>query len=158
MAFISEMTRKLFHDPRYLNDRAEETRSVALQILDAFSRRTMLEIAESYDSLARHAAQRLGEGPVRLRSPRMLRLPNGASCGAQPYRCAMALNPPRRISAEQCGELDPLASSPDDCTMSTMMAQGLGCSCVNLVRRGIASSGSYRLHVAFEIETLACRQ
>jgi hypothetical protein len=70
----------------------------------------------------------------------------------------MALNPPRRISAEQCRELDPLASSPDDCTMSTMMAQGLGCSCVNLVRRGLASSGSYRLHVAFEIETLACRQ
>jgi hypothetical protein len=42
--------------------------------------------------------------------------------------------------------------------MSTMMAQGLGCSRVNLVRRGLASSGSYCLHVAFEIETLACRQ
>jgi hypothetical protein len=55
------MTKKLFHDPRYLNDRAEETRRVALQILDAFSRRTMLEIAESYDSLARHAARRLVE-------------------------------------------------------------------------------------------------
>jgi hypothetical protein len=70
----------------------------------------------------------------------------------------MAQNPPRRISAEQCRELDPLASSPDDCTMSTVMAQGLDCSCVNLVRRGLASSRGYRLHVAFEIETLACHQ
>jgi hypothetical protein len=58
----------------------------------------------------------------------------------------------------RCRRLDPLASSPDDCTMSTMMAQGLGCQRVNLVRRGLASSGSYCLHVAFEIETLACRQ
>jgi hypothetical protein len=32
-----------------------------VQILDPFSRRTTLEIAETYDSLARHAAQRLDE-------------------------------------------------------------------------------------------------
>jgi hypothetical protein len=56
------MIRKLFHDPQHLHDRAEETRRVAVQILDPFSRRTMLEIAESYDSLARRAAQRLDEG------------------------------------------------------------------------------------------------
>jgi hypothetical protein len=58
------MTRKHFHGPRHLHDRAGETRRVAVQILDPFSQRTMLGIAESYDSLARHAAQRLDEaGP-----------------------------------------------------------------------------------------------
>jgi hypothetical protein len=59
MAFRDDQ--KTLSRSRYLRDRAEETRRVALQILDAFSRRTMLEIAESYDSLARHAARRLVE-------------------------------------------------------------------------------------------------
>jgi hypothetical protein len=31
MGWPSEMTRKLFHDPRHLHDRAEETRRVAVQ-------------------------------------------------------------------------------------------------------------------------------
>jgi hypothetical protein len=59
----SEMTRKLFHDPQYLHDRAEEARRVGLQILDPLSRRTILEIAESYEALARRSAQPCDELP-----------------------------------------------------------------------------------------------
>jgi hypothetical protein len=47
------MTKKLFHDSRHLHECAEETRTVAVQILDPYSRRTMLDIAESYENLAR---------------------------------------------------------------------------------------------------------
>jgi hypothetical protein len=47
------MTKKLFHDSRHLHESAEETRRVAVQILDPYSRRTMLDIAESYENLAR---------------------------------------------------------------------------------------------------------
>jgi hypothetical protein len=55
------MTKKLFHDPQHWHDRAEDARQVAAQILDPISRRKMLEIAESYKSLARRAAKRLNE-------------------------------------------------------------------------------------------------
>jgi hypothetical protein len=47
------MTRKLFHDSRQLHERAEEARRVAVQIYDPYSRRTMLDIAETYENLAR---------------------------------------------------------------------------------------------------------
>jgi hypothetical protein len=39
------MTRKLFHASRQLHEHAEEARSVAVQIYDPYSRRTMLDIA-----------------------------------------------------------------------------------------------------------------
>jgi len=55
------MTKKLFHDPEHWFERAEDARRLAVEILDPVSRRTMLEIAESYESLARRAAERLQE-------------------------------------------------------------------------------------------------
>jgi hypothetical protein len=59
----SKMSKKLFYDPQHWRDRAEDARKVAAQILDRTSKQTMLEIAESYESLARRAAQRLQEPP-----------------------------------------------------------------------------------------------
>jgi hypothetical protein len=47
------MSKKLFHVSRHLHECAEEARRVAVQILDPYSRRTMLDIAESYENLAR---------------------------------------------------------------------------------------------------------
>jgi len=55
------MTKKLFHDPEHWLERAEDARRIAVEILDPLSRRTMLEIAENYESLARRAAERLQE-------------------------------------------------------------------------------------------------
>jgi hypothetical protein len=49
------MSKKLFHDSEHWHDRAEEARKVAAQIIDPVSRRKMLEIAESYESLAGRA-------------------------------------------------------------------------------------------------------
>jgi hypothetical protein len=46
------LTKKLFHDPAHWHDRADDARRVAAEILDPVSRRKMLEIAESYESLA----------------------------------------------------------------------------------------------------------
>jgi hypothetical protein len=57
------MTKKLSHDPAHWHDRAEEARRVAAEILDPISRRKMLEIAESYESLARRAAERHVQSP-----------------------------------------------------------------------------------------------
>jgi hypothetical protein len=54
----SAMTKKLSHDPAHWHDRADDARRVAAEILDPISRRKMLEIAESYESLARRAAER----------------------------------------------------------------------------------------------------
>jgi hypothetical protein len=54
----SAMTRKLFDDPAHWHDRADDARRVAAEILDPISRRKMLEISESYESLARRAAER----------------------------------------------------------------------------------------------------
>jgi hypothetical protein len=54
----SAMTKKLSHDPAHWHDRADDARRVAAEILDPVSRRKMLEIAESYDSLARREAER----------------------------------------------------------------------------------------------------
>jgi hypothetical protein len=52
------MIKKLFHDPEHWHLRAEDARRVAAEILDPVSRRKMLNIAESYESLARRAAER----------------------------------------------------------------------------------------------------
>ena len=51
--------KNLFRNPQHWHDRAEDARKVAAQIIDPVSSRTMLEIAEAYESLARRAAQRL---------------------------------------------------------------------------------------------------
>jgi hypothetical protein len=50
-----------FHDPQHWRDRAEDARRLAAEIIDPPSRRTMLEIAESYESLARRAEQKMQE-------------------------------------------------------------------------------------------------
>jgi hypothetical protein len=52
------MTKKLFHDPEHWRDRADDARRVATEILDPLSRRRVLDIAESYETLARRAAER----------------------------------------------------------------------------------------------------
>jgi hypothetical protein len=56
------MTKRLSHDPEHWHDRAEDARRVAAEILDPISRRKMLNIAESYESLARRAAEQDGSG------------------------------------------------------------------------------------------------
>jgi hypothetical protein len=53
------MSIKLFRDPEHWHSRAEDARKIAAQIIDPVSSRTMLEIAEAYESLARRAAHRL---------------------------------------------------------------------------------------------------
>jgi hypothetical protein len=60
------MTKKLFYDPGHWHERAEDARKVAAEILDPISRRAMLDIAESYERLARRAALRT-ESPPQLR-------------------------------------------------------------------------------------------
>jgi hypothetical protein len=51
--------KKLFHDPKHWHDHAEDARRLAAQILDPISRRMMLGIAESYESLAQRAKKQL---------------------------------------------------------------------------------------------------
>jgi hypothetical protein len=53
------MTNNLRDDPKHWLDRAERARVHAEQIFDPESKRTMLGIAASYESLARRAEQRL---------------------------------------------------------------------------------------------------
>ena len=45
--------KNLFRNPQHWHDRAEDARKVAAQIIDPVSSRTMLEIAEAYESLTR---------------------------------------------------------------------------------------------------------
>jgi hypothetical protein len=52
------MAKKLSHDPAHWHDRAEDARRVAAEILDPITRRKMLEIAQSYEGLARRAGER----------------------------------------------------------------------------------------------------
>jgi hypothetical protein len=58
---MTKKTKKLFHDPHHWRDRAEDARRLAAEIIDPPSRRTMLKIAESYESLARRAEQKMQE-------------------------------------------------------------------------------------------------
>lgn len=53
----------LLHDARHWQMRASEARAVASGLDDAEARRMMLEIAESYEALARRAAIRDRETP-----------------------------------------------------------------------------------------------
>jgi hypothetical protein len=53
------MTNNLRDDPQHWFDRAEKARVHAEQMSDPESKRTMLGIAASYESLARRADQRL---------------------------------------------------------------------------------------------------
>jgi hypothetical protein len=55
------MSKKLFHDPQHWRNRAECARTDAAEIIDPISRRTMLGIAESYESLAQWTEQKLQE-------------------------------------------------------------------------------------------------
>jgi hypothetical protein len=55
------MTKQLFYDAERWRDRAEDARRVAMEIPDPVSRRQMLEIAESYEGLARRATGRQHE-------------------------------------------------------------------------------------------------
>jgi ribosomal protein S17E len=48
----------LLDDPEHWRNRAEEARSVAEQLSDPESKRTMLRIAGDYDRLAEHAQRR----------------------------------------------------------------------------------------------------
>jgi hypothetical protein len=72
-----EAAGKLFFEPQRWRDRAEEARNIAARILDPITRRTMLEIAESYEGLARRAAQ---HGEFSLRQQR------GAALAPLSYR------------------------------------------------------------------------
>jgi hypothetical protein len=56
-------------DPEYWRNRADEARAVAGQFEDEGAKRIMLEIAESYDRLARHAAGRQRRKSTLLRKP-----------------------------------------------------------------------------------------
>jgi hypothetical protein len=49
----------LLFEPRHWRDRAEEARAVAGQLSDATARAMMLEIAATYDRMARDAERRL---------------------------------------------------------------------------------------------------
>ena len=53
------MSKKLFHDPKHWRKRAENARKDSAKIIDPISRRMMLEIAESYENLARRAAREI---------------------------------------------------------------------------------------------------
>jgi hypothetical protein len=53
----------LIEAARYWHERAEDARRVAREILDPISRRAMLDIAESYERLARRAIERAQSSP-----------------------------------------------------------------------------------------------
>jgi hypothetical protein len=46
------------NDPKYWRERAEETRAVAVQMMDAHTKAAMLTIAHDYEKLAERAEQR----------------------------------------------------------------------------------------------------
>ena len=56
------MTSNIRDDPRYLRDRAREMRAVGTQMSESESRDATLKIADSYESLAEAAENRLREG------------------------------------------------------------------------------------------------
>jgi hypothetical protein len=58
---VPETTKRVLHDPQHWIERAEDARRLAAQILDPVPHSTMLEIAESYESLARWAADQSQE-------------------------------------------------------------------------------------------------
>ena len=48
-------------DPDYWRNRAEEARAIAVQMMDAHNKATMLAIAQDYEKLAKRAQQRASE-------------------------------------------------------------------------------------------------
>jgi hypothetical protein len=52
------MLLSLLDDPEHWRSRAEEARTIAEQLSDPESKRTMLRIADDYERLAEHAKQR----------------------------------------------------------------------------------------------------
>ena len=48
-------------DPDYWRNRAEEARAIAVQMVDAHTKATMLAIAQDYEKLAKRAEQRAGD-------------------------------------------------------------------------------------------------
>lgn len=54
-------TARHFYDPEHWKQRAEEARTLAEEMSDETSRRTMLRIAVDYDNLALRAAIRLAD-------------------------------------------------------------------------------------------------
>jgi hypothetical protein len=57
------VTTRLVNNPKHWRERAEEARATAEQLTDPVARRTMLQVAESYDALAERAEKRaLAEG------------------------------------------------------------------------------------------------
>ena len=48
-------------DPDYWRNCAEEARAIAVQMVDAHTKATMLAIAQDYEKLAKRAEQRVGE-------------------------------------------------------------------------------------------------
>jgi len=53
----------LFNDPKHWRDRAEEARANAEHLHDPDAKRMMLEIAASYDRIAKRAEERLANQP-----------------------------------------------------------------------------------------------
>jgi len=60
--FILPMNKLPIDDPHFWRERAEEARRIADQLADAVAKQTMLDIARSYDNLAKitetHAASK----------------------------------------------------------------------------------------------------
>jgi hypothetical protein len=52
------MKRLAINDPAYWRERATEARRIAEELADAVAKQTMLEIARSYDNLAKITAER----------------------------------------------------------------------------------------------------
>jgi hypothetical protein len=52
---------ELLKDPKHWRERADEARRVASQLTDPEAKKTMLEIAASYDRLAERAQIRVGK-------------------------------------------------------------------------------------------------
>jgi molecular chaperone GrpE (heat shock protein) len=55
------------NDPKHWRERAEEARTVAEEIKDETSKRSMLRIAKDYEELARRAERRLKDAGKNLK-------------------------------------------------------------------------------------------
>ena len=52
------------NDPDYWRKRAEEARAIAVQMVNAHTKATMLAIAQDYEKLAKRAEQQIGDKPT----------------------------------------------------------------------------------------------
>jgi len=60
----------LYNDPEYGRQRANEARDLARRMTDPAGMAAMLEIADKYDGLARHAIERLAQSGRQTRRHR----------------------------------------------------------------------------------------